>query len=76
MATFAGYKAAGISGAVIATFGLVLPSLIIIMLVSRLLTKFSDNPYVQSILSGIRPAVIALIFMAGWEIAKISVVSL
>lgn len=76
MATFVGYKAAGISGAVIATFGLVLPSLIIIMLVSRLLTKFSDNPYVQSILSGIRPAVIALIFMAGWEIAKISVVSL
>lgn len=76
MATFAGYKAAGVLGAVTATFGLVLPSVMIIMLISRLLTKFSDNPYVQNILSGIRPAVIALIFMAGWEIAKISVVSL
>lgn len=72
MATFAGYKAAGISGAVIATLGLVTPSVIVIMLVSKLLRRFSDNPQVQNILSGIRPAVLALIFMAGWQIAKIS----
>ena len=74
MATFAGYKAGGILGAISATFGLVCPSLIIIMLISKLLKKFSDNPYVQNILSGIRPAVIALIIMAGVEIAKISLV--
>ncbi len=72
MATFAGYKAAGISGAVIATLGLVTPSVIVIMLVSKLLRHFSDNPQVQNILSGIHPAVLALIFMAGWQIAKIS----
>ena len=42
MATFAGYKAGGILGAISATFGLVCPSLIIIMLISKLLKKFSD----------------------------------
>lgn len=75
MATFAGYKAAGIPGAFTATLGLVTPSVIIIMAVSCLLKRFSSNPYVQNVLLGIRPAVIALIFMAGWEIARISVLN-
>ncbi len=74
MATFAGFKAAGVSGAVTATFGLVLPSVLIIIALSRLLKKFRDNPLVCSILSGIRPAVIALILFAGGEIAKLAVV--
>ena len=74
MATFAGFKAAGVSGAVTATFGLVLPSVLIIIALSRLLKKFRDNPLVCSILSGIRPAVIALILFAGVEIAKLAVV--
>ena len=74
MATYAGFKAAGIGGAVIATFGLVSPSVIIIMLISKLLNKFRNNVWVDSVLSGIRPAVIALILFAGWEVAKLAVV--
>lgn len=74
MATYAGFKAAGISGAVTATFGLVLPSVIVIMMLSKLLKKFRDHPVVCSVLSGIRPAVIALILFAGWEVAKLAVV--
>lgn len=76
MATYAGYKASGIFGAITATIGLVTPSIIIIIAISRLLKKFRTNLAVENILSGIRPAVIALIFMAGWEIAKLSVVNL
>lgn len=72
MATFAGFNAAGVSGAAVSTFGLVLPSVIIIVIIARLLTRFKDNPIVHSVLAGIRPAVIALICMAGWEIVKIS----
>lgn len=73
MATFAGYQTAGISGGIIATFGLVLPSVIIIILIARLLTRFSCNPHVQTLLTSIRPGVLALIIFAGWQIARISV---
>ncbi len=74
MATFAGFKAAGISGAIIATLGLVSPSVIIIMLISKILKKFRNNIWVDSLLSGIRPAVIALILFAGWEVAKLAII--
>ncbi len=74
MATFAGFKTAGILGSLCATFGLVLPSVVIIILLSKLLKKFRDNQWVCSVLAGIRPAVIALILFAGIEIAKLAVV--
>ncbi len=74
MATYAGFKAAGVSGAIVATLGLVTPSVIIIMLISKLLKKFRNNIWIDSVLSGIRPAVIALILFAGWEVAKLSVI--
>lgn len=73
MATFAGFKAAGVWGGITATIGLVLPSIVVIIIVANLLKKFRDNPYVVSILSGIRPAVIALILMAAFELAKYSI---
>lgn len=74
MATFAGFKAAGIWGGIIATTGLVMPSVIIIVMIAKLLKKFQDNPYVKNILYGIRPAVLALILFAGYQIARLAVV--
>lgn len=74
MATFAGFKTAGVLGSFCATFGLVLPSVVIIILLSNLLKKFRDHPIVCSVLYGIRPAVIALILFAGIEIAKLAIV--
>ena len=65
--------AAGVFGGTIATIGLTFPSVVIIILIAKLLKTFKDNPNVRSILTGIRPAVIALICLAGWEILKISV---
>lgn len=73
MATFTGYRTGGIFGGIIATAGLVLPSLIIIILVSKLLNRFACNSRVQTVLSAIRPAVLALIISAGWQIARISI---
>lgn len=73
MATFAGFQATGISGGLVATFGLVLPSVIIIILLSKFLKKYACNNNVQTILSSIRPGVMALILFACWQIARISI---
>lgn len=74
MATYAGFKVAGICGALVATLSEVLPSMIVVYFVSKALNKWSENKYVQSVLSAIRPAVMALILYAGWDIAKIAIV--
>ena len=76
MATYAGYEANGILGAFIATMGLVTPSLIIIMIIAGFLNKFSQNKYVKSCFYGLRPAVTALIAIAGFEVLKVSVFTL
>ena len=73
MATFGGFHAAGIWGGIIATLGLVTPSVIVIIIVAKLLDKYQCNIRVQRILSGIRPAVIALILFAGLQIAKLAI---
>lgn len=73
MATFAGYKVGGIWGGMAATFFEVLPSMIIIFAICKILDKWADNPYVHKVLAGIRPAVLALILFAGWDIAQISI---
>lgn len=68
MATYAGYNAAGFWGGIVATFSLVLPSLIVIVLIAKILDKFSKNLYVKSGFSMIRPAVTGLIATAVWGI--------
>ena len=69
-ATFAGFRAAGIPGAVIATFGLVLPSFLIILAIAGALHKYKSNPLVQNAFSGLRPASTGLIAAAGWSVLK------
>ena len=69
-ATFAGFRAAGIPGAVIATFGLVLPSFLIILAIAGALQKYKSNPLVQNAFSGLRPASTGLIAAAGWSVLK------
>ncbi len=69
-ATYAGYNAAGVPGALVATFALVLPSFIIICIISRALQKYSDNALVQNSFSGLRPAVTGLIAAAGWSVIE------
>ena len=67
-ATYAGFHAAGLPGAVTATCSLVLPSVVIIILVSRALTRFRDSKLVQDGFYGLRPASAGLILGAMLEI--------
>lgn len=64
-ATFVGLKIAGIPGAIVATFGCILPSLIIVSLLAFIYRKYRELPVLQSVLGTLRPAVVALIAAAG-----------
>ncbi len=61
MATYAGFTTAGIPGSVIATLGLITPSVIIILIVAGFLKRFKDSPAVTAAFGGLRPASTALI---------------
>lgn len=64
-ATFVGIQTAGIPGAVIATVGCIFPSSIIVMTLAFIYYRYRGLTIVQGILSGLRPAVIAMIASAG-----------
>lgn len=72
MATYAGFNTGGILGALTATFGLVLPALIIIMFIAKFMENFSSHPLVKSVFTGIRPVVAALVLWAVWELCSLS----
>ena len=61
MATFVGSNEAGILGSACATLGVVLPSFIIILIISSLLKNFLKYKGVKAFLSGVRPSVVSLI---------------
>lgn len=63
-ASFIGFKTAGLIGAFMATFGVVLPSFVIIFLISLLLNNFADLDIVKYAFTGIRAGVLALIIKA------------
>ena len=75
MATYAGYNAAGVPGAVVATLSLTAPALIIIVIIAKFLENFSENPTVKAVFYGIRPTVAALIGYAVWELLKIALIT-
>ena len=64
-ATFVGLKIAGIPGALVATFGCILPSLVIVSLLAWVYRRYRELPLLQGVLASLRPAVVALIFSAG-----------
>lgn len=64
-ATFVGIQIAGLPGAICATLGCILPSFIIVTLLSYLYTRFRTLSTIQGILAGLKPAVVALIASAG-----------
>lgn len=60
-AVFTGYQVGGIPGVICTTMGAVLPSFLIILVVASFFVGIQDNPVVERIFKGIRPAVVALI---------------
>ena len=69
-ATFIGYRVAGVLGAACATLGVVLPSFVIILLISRVLREFQHIRAVQYAFYGIRAGVLALLLKALWTMAR------
>ncbi|MDE6182296.1 MAG: chromate transporter [Eubacteriales bacterium] len=72
MSTYVGFHTGGILGALVATFALVLPSYIIIIIVAHFLQKFSENKYVEGVFKVIRPVVTGLIAVALLNILNIA----
>ena len=72
MATYVGFSAAGVPGAVVATLGLITPSIIIILIIARVLAAFRQNKYVDAAFYGLRPCSVGLIAAAGLLVVKIA----
>ncbi|MBQ6469380.1 MAG: chromate transporter [Lachnospiraceae bacterium] len=70
MSTYVGFHTAGVAGAVSASLALVLPSFIIILIISNFLKKYKENRAVQNAMYGIRPASVAMITYACLLVAR------
>ena len=71
LATFVGSQEAGLPGALLATFAVVLPSFLIILLLTAVLKNALKNRYVQALLRGLKPSVIGIVLAMGvWMILK------
>lgn len=71
-ATFVGIQVAGLPGALVATLGCILPSCNIVMALAYLYYRYKGLSMVQGILSGLRPAVVAMITSAGISLLILS----
>lgn len=69
-ATYVGYESAGIAGAFVATFGVVMPAFIIVLIVSRSLVKYNNSRAVQGALDGIKPATVGMVAAAAITIGE------
>lgn len=72
MATYVGNTVAGVVGGIIATLGVIIPSIIIVTIISKSLEKFKNSNIVSDIFYGLRPAVTGLIAAAGIGVVKVA----
>jgi len=72
-ATFIGFRTGGIPGALLATAGVVTPSLVLMVLAASILRRFYENQWVRAAFSGLRPAVVALIVGAAVFVGRASI---
>ncbi len=72
MASYVGFTTAGIPGAILATLGLITPSIIVILIIAAFLRSFRENRYVNGAFYGLRPASTAMVASAGITVAAVS----
>jgi chromate transporter len=75
MATYVGFRVAGIPGGVTTTLGLIAPSVIIILVISLFLQKFRQNRVVDAVFQGLRPASMGLIAAAFLQVCSIALLN-
>lgn len=73
VATFAGFKTLGVLGSIDATLAIMIPSFIIVILISKILKKFKDNFYTKAVLYALRPAAAGMIAAVGVRLFKNSI---
>ena len=74
MSTYAGFTTAGVPGGILATLGLALPSILIIIVVARFLDRFSENRYVKKAFYGLRAASLAMVTAALLNVVKVALI--
>ncbi len=72
IATFVGYKVAGLPGVLAANAGLITPPIMAILLLTMVYLRYSDQRWLRAALSGLRPVVVALILVAVVRLAQAS----
>ena len=72
LATYVGSVQAGLPGAIVATLAVVLPSFVILLLVTALLKTALKNPCVQAVLRGLKPCVIGIVLATGLYMAAVN----
>ncbi|MBQ0038422.1 MAG: chromate transporter [Clostridiales bacterium] len=75
MATYVGFLTGGVPGAIVATLGLVCPSVIIILIVAAFLKSFRDNRFVNAAFYGLRPASTAMVASAGLSVVLLALLN-
>ena len=64
-----GFNVAGISGALAATVGVVVPSFVVLILLLSFVSQVKDNPQVKHMLKGLRPVVVAMLAYAAYDMS-------
>ena len=71
-ATYVGYLTAGVPGSIVATLGLITPSILIILIIAAFLKSFRDSRVVQDVFYGLRPASTGLIAASGMSVVLLA----
>lgn len=75
-ATFVGFRYYGVVGSIVATFGVVFPSFLLVTTLARVIIKYKSSYFMEGFFTGIRPAVIGLIAAACVSLFQTSIVDL
>lgn len=74
--TFVGYKVSTIIGSLVATLGVITPSLIFILILAHYLSKFNQSPYVKEVIKFLKPTIIGLVVAAALTVGRTGVVDI
>lgn len=75
-ATFIGYRMAGVAGSLITTLGVITPSLVLLLLLSKILFRLIQKPEAESFLNGLRSALVALILLAAYSLGQAAIIDI
>jgi chromate transporter len=73
MATYVGFKKRGLLGSLVATLGVILPSIVIILILAQGIDMLGDNQIVKGVFGGLRAAAAGLVILAVWQVGKTAV---